>query len=129
MGKFTIEEIIGFHNNIIENSDQKGDEGQGGNIINYGNLSFVIDHSSYYSDPFDEAAYLLYGIVRGHPFVQGNKRLAFLLSALVLYETPECYTIICSDEEINNFVTKVAEGDNSLEDVSCWLKQSVKKGL
>lgn len=46
MGKLTIEEVIEFHKGIIEDSDQEGDKGQGGQIINYGNLSIIIEFST-----------------------------------------------------------------------------------
>ncbi|WFN37180.1 Fic family protein [Methanomicrobium antiquum] len=129
MEEFTIEEIIGYHKEIIENSDFEGDQGQAGEFLNYGNLDFTIEFSNNYTDPFEKAAYLLHGIAKGHPFVQGNKRLAFLLSSLVLWRTPECYTIISSKEENDAFVREIAKGNKTFEEVTIWLRTIVKKEL
>jgi len=124
--ELTVEEIIGYHKEIIENSDFEGDQGLGGRFVNSGNLEFVIDFSSNYADPFDKAAYLLHGIVTGHPFVQGNKRLAFLLSSLILFRTPERYNIISTNEENDVFVREIAKGNKTFKEVSIWLRTIVK---
>lgn len=39
-----------------------------------------------YPEPFDKAAALLRGLTSGHPFTDGNKRVAFLVAAYFLAE-------------------------------------------
>ncbi|NLA99788.1 MAG: Fic family protein [Methanomicrobiales archaeon] len=84
MEEFTVEEVIGYQIEIIRASGVEEDQGLEGRLLNPGNLDFVITASNDISDPFKRAAFVLHGLVTGHPFVQGNKRIAFLLAALIL---------------------------------------------
>jgi death-on-curing protein len=84
MEEFTVEEVIGFQIEIIRASGIEEDQGLEGRLLNPGNLDFVIAVGNRIPDPFERAAFMLHGIATGHPFVQGNKRIAFLLAALIL---------------------------------------------
>ena len=127
MGVFTVEEIIRYHIEIILESDRKEDQGFGGKLLIPGNLDFVVEFSSGYSDPFERAAFILHGLVTGHAFVEGNKRIAFLLASIVLVRTPERYEIVSSPEENNRFIRSVAEGRMTKEEVETWLRSVTKK--
>jgi death-on-curing protein len=83
--ELTVEEVIDYHIVLMKDSSFEDEQNLGGKFLNESNFRFVIDFSSNFKDPVEKAAYLLHGITTGHPFIQGNKRLAFLLSALVLY--------------------------------------------
>ncbi|MCM2465963.1 type II toxin-antitoxin system death-on-curing family toxin [Methanoculleus oceani] len=128
MEEFTVEEVIGYQVEIIRASGVEEDRGLEGRLLNPGNLDFVIAVGNRIPDPFERAAFMLHGIVTGHPFVQGNKRIAFLLAALILLRTPERYVIASSDAENNAFVRDVAGGDKTRKDVLDWLHVVVKRG-
>lgn len=96
-------------------------------MINQGNLDFAIDFCNDIPEPFERAAYLLYHIATGHPFVSGNKRMAFLPVALVLHRTPEQYQIVGLAEENDRVIRSVAEGLMSQEEIEIWLRSIAKK--
>jgi death-on-curing protein len=128
MEKFTVGEVIGYHSEIIRASTVEEDRGLEGRLLNPGNLDFVITASNGIPDPFERAAFVLHGLATGHPFVQGNKRIAFLLAALILLRTPARYTIVGSDEENNAFVRAASENQKRREDVLAWLHRVARSG-
>lgn len=123
----TREIVLEYHRQIIAASDLPEDQGTGGLLLTPGNLDFALDFSTEIVDPFERAAFLLYHIATGHAFVQGNKRIAFLLAALALLRTPERYRIESSPEEINRVVRDIADDRMSREDVASWLRSVAKK--
>ena len=64
-----------------------------------------------YGDPdvFELAAAYLYGIARNHPFVDGNKRAAFVVAAVFLID--DGYMLIADDGHVYEFVLAVAAGE------------------
>ena len=64
-----------------------------------------------YSDPdiCDLAAAYLYGIVRNHPFVDGNKRTGFAAADLFLYFNG--LSLEAAQEDVIQLVTMVAAGE------------------
>lgn len=127
MEEFTVEEVIGYHIEIILASDREEDRGLEGRLLTPGNLDFVVEFSSGFSDPFERAAFILYGLATGHAFVEGNKRIAFLLASLVLLRTPERYEIVSCPEENDRFVRDVAEGKMTRGEVGTWLRSVTKR--
>jgi death-on-curing protein len=69
---------------------------------------------------FDLAAAHASGIVRNHPFVDGNKRVAFLAAALFLSE--HGLEITASDEAVVTAVLSLAEGKMDEEGFALWLR-------
>jgi death-on-curing family protein len=66
---------------IIEINKKVGAEGT---LINKGNLEFTLDKAQSAKSFPKKASIILLGIVRGHPFVDGNKRTAFVSMDLFL---------------------------------------------
>ncbi|WP_292729885.1 type II toxin-antitoxin system death-on-curing family toxin [Methanoculleus sp.] len=128
MEEFTVEEIISYHIEIILASDREDDRGMEGKLLTPGNLYFVVEFSSGYSDPFERAAFILHSLAIGHAFIAGNKRIAFQLASLVLLRTPERYETMSSHEENDHFVRAIAEGKKTREEVETWLRSVTKKG-
>jgi death-on-curing protein len=127
MEEFTIDEVIGFHIELIQASNLEEDRGFGGVLLQRGNLEYVINTSNNIFEPFERAAFILHGLVTGHPFVQGNKRISFILASLSLLRTPERYHIESSGEEIDSFVREIAQGKKTKDDVETWLRINTKK--
>ena len=81
-----------------------------------------------YGDPLpdlaDLAATLAYGIARNHPFVDGNKRTAYVVyrTFLVLNDGD----LIASAEEKYLSILTLAEGKLSLEDFANWLRTHIQ---
>lgn len=78
-------------------------------------------HAAFYQDAdiMSQAATLLWGIVRNHPFIDGNKRLAHL-TALAFLEV-NGYTITATEDEEFDLLISVAAG-KPLEEVEHWVR-------
>jgi death-on-curing protein len=77
-----------------------------------------------YDDPdvFDLAAAYAFGIARSHPFVDGNKRTAFVAAAVFLLDNG--HEIDAADEAIVTIMLAVSEGSMSEKDLAKWLRAS-----
>jgi death-on-curing protein len=75
-----------------------------------------------YESEFEVVATLLYGIIKNHPFYDGNKRTAFLCSLLQLHRMGR--TITVPEKEFEDLMVEIA--DNSIRRRSAF-KEFVKK--
>ena len=72
-------------------------------------------------DLADLAAAYGYGIVRNHPFVDGNKRTGAVVMELFL--ALHGVELACSDAELVETILALASGDLSQEALATWLRQ------
>ena len=68
------------------------------------------------------AAAYAYGIARDHPFVDGNKRVAFIAAALFLLD--HGVEIAASDEAVVTAMLRLAAGDMGEEQFAAWLRET-----
>lgn len=61
-----------------------------------------------------------YGIARNHPFVDGNKRLAFIATKLFLRLNG--WDFVAGDVEHVGIMLRLAEGSLSEEDFAAWIR-------
>jgi death-on-curing protein len=71
------------------------------------------------------AAAYAYGIARNHPFVDGNKRTAAVVSETFLVLNG--YRLIASDAELVVAFVALAAGELSEDEMADWFRQRVKK--
>jgi death on curing protein len=69
---------------------------------------------------FDKAAAYGFHICRNHPFVDGNKRIAFVLMDIFLQENG--WELQASEEEAYETMIRLASDNLSKNDLSTWLK-------
>ena len=67
----------------------------------------------------DKAAATLESITKNHPFIDGNKRTAYVLMRLFLLR--EHLDIDASEEEKYQMVMEVSQGRHSIEDIRNWI--------
>lgn len=70
-----------------------------------------------------KVAALLYGLARNHPFVDGNKRTAFVAAVVVLRKNG--LRLRASQFEVIEFMEAVASGRVSQKEIVDWLEQHV----
>lgn len=114
---------------VIEalHDEQIAEQGGSSGIRDPGLLSSAIARAQNlvaYGEPsvFDLAAAYAYGIVRNHPFVDGNKRTGFLTAYVFL--DINGYDLIASEAEAVAAVLALAAGDMQEALFSCWLKEN-----
>ncbi len=65
-----------------------------------------------------------YGIARNHPFVDGNKRLAFIATKLFLRLNG--WDFVAGNVEHVSIILRLAEGSLSEEDFAAWIRQHLQ---
>jgi len=79
-----------------------------------------------YPTIFDKAAVLLHAITKNHPFLDGNKRTAFISAYILL--TVNGYKLIATNQEAIDFMLNIASNSkNKIKDISSWLQKHSKK--
>jgi death-on-curing protein len=74
---------------------------------------------------FDKAAAYGFHICRNHPFVDGNKRVAFVLMNIFLQKNG--WEITASEEEAYSMMMGLANGKMSKPHLARWLKEHSAK--
>ncbi len=117
---FSLEEVIRFHDQAIERYG--GSKG----IRDFGGLDAALHRpwqtfggEELYPTCFEKSAAILESIILNHAFVDGNKRIAFLLCESLLENSG--YTIETDAEIIYQFLVSVASGDLNFESIVNWL--------
>jgi len=70
------------------------------------------------------AAAYAFGIARNHPFVDGNKRTAWLAARLFLKDNG--YSVHCKDPEAISAMLALAAGEMSEDTFAQWLRERVR---
>jgi death-on-curing protein len=120
---FTTDAVVRIHDDIIENAG--GEFG----VLNIGLIAFTIERVNGKVmrgniDLCKVTSIILRDFVQSHPFVDGNKRIAFALVDIVLRENG--YRFNVGNDEIIEFLLSLAKREIELEDVEKWLMKSVK---
>ncbi len=133
MSSITIKEIISIHSRIAK------EYGISTAILNRGSLESIaskpdlhIRDKAVYDDIFKKAACLIEGILRLHPFVDGNKRTGFASAYYFLEEhgylltlTPD--TTPYAVDIARNLDTEPSATETLISDIATWLEARSKK--
>ncbi|MBI4393993.1 MAG: type II toxin-antitoxin system death-on-curing family toxin [Euryarchaeota archaeon] len=76
-------------------------------------------------DLFERAALLLRGLVLDHPFVDGNKRTAFFVTAVFLEKNG--YGVRGRVVVLKEFMLSVARGDVDVAAITGWIRENSVK--
>jgi death on curing protein len=74
-------------------------------------------------DAADLAAAYAFGIARNHPFVDGNKRTAAVVSETFL--ALNGYELVCDDVELVTTFLALAAGELMVEQLTDWFRQHI----
>jgi len=117
--EITSQEIIEIHADILR--DFGGTPG----IRDTGTLDYVIYQVNQSKKTVRKSAIILHGIATGHPFIDGNKRTAFVAADNQVRD--QGHLISATDDDVVSFMLEVAEYKHTRESVEEWLKE--KTGL
>lgn len=120
---FDADDVIRIHDDIIENAG--GEFG----VLNKGLIAFTIERvrGAVIEEDinlFKAASIILRDFVQGHPFVDGNKRIAFELVDILLRENG--YKFNVEKDKIIKFLLSLAKREIGLKGVEEWIKKVVK---
>lgn len=83
-------------------------------------------HRAYASvDVIDLAAIYTAGMIRNHPFIDGNKRTGFVVG--VLFLELNGFRFIASEEDATQTVLALASGTISEASYAAWLRENTRK--
>ncbi|MGQ0429781.1 MAG: type II toxin-antitoxin system death-on-curing family toxin [Gammaproteobacteria bacterium] len=116
----TTADALFFHKELIEHY------GGATGIRDAGALESALHRpqTGYYDTIVEEAAALLESLVRNHPFVDGNKRVAFAVVDVFLRING--YGFAADSRAIyNHFITLLSDGNFDMEHLVPWLQTIV----
>jgi death-on-curing protein len=76
---------------------------------------------------FDKAAAYGFHICRNHPFIDGNKRVAFVCMYIFLEKNG--WTINTSEEDAYRMMIELAQGKYTRSKLSSWLKENSRRHI
>ncbi|NES21028.1 MAG: type II toxin-antitoxin system death-on-curing family toxin [Symploca sp. SIO3E6] len=118
----TLKEVIALHQELIK--DYGGHSG----ILNEGALELTLFHPqqlAYYqsnSNLYDLAAAYGYGLVKNHCFVDGNKRIAFVVMAVFLLRNG--HELRATEVEAVDIMLNLAQGNITQSELALWLAEN-----
>ncbi len=83
----------------------------------------TFENQELYPSPIDKAAAVLESILINHPFIDGNKRTAYVLMRLMLLEGG--YDINAKQDEKYYMVTTASTGEIRFEEIRNWIHTHV----
>lgn len=84
----------------------------------------TFDGQELYPSPIDKAAAIFESIISNHPFIDGNKRTAYVLMRLVLKESK--MDIDLGQDQKYDFVIKAAKREFTYDQIRTWIKINLK---
>lgn len=121
MRYLTIDEIFAMHDRAIR------EYGGSPELMNLGHLEATLAAprqamfgEELYPDVLSKAAILFYLLIKNHPFLDGNKRTAFL--ALMRFLNINGYTLNATNDELYQFTIDVASSVLIKEEVEVWIR-------
>ncbi|HPJ13432.1 MAG: type II toxin-antitoxin system death-on-curing family toxin [Methanoregulaceae archaeon] len=111
----TVERVIAIHNDIVE------EFGGASGVRDIATIDYLIYRLNRESAIFSKASIALHMICSEHPFVDGNKRTAFVVADNLLKD--EGYHIQASNDEVIEFMLEVAQYIHTEKSVKKWIKR------
>jgi|TARA_Y100000294_G_scaffold42480_1_gene38745 death-on-curing protein len=124
MRYLSLDEILALHREIIfayGGSVGIRDIGALESSINQPRVTF--DQKDLYPDIVSKAGALCFFLVRNHPFLDGNKRVAH--AAMEIFLILNGHEIIAEVDEQEQIMLRLASGKMSQSDFTVWLKNHI----
>ena len=118
----SLNEVIILHRYLIEEFGGS----QGIRSLDSLKSALMRPQSGYYEDIINEAVALMESLAMNHPFIDGNKRVAFFFTDVFLRLNK--YYIECDSESAHKYVMDLFETNNfNFDNLLPWFKKHIKK--
>jgi death-on-curing protein len=84
----------------------------------------TFDNKDLYQTPIDKSSAIFESLIKNHPFIDGNKRTAYVLLRLILLQYD--LDITASQDEKYDFVIRAAKGVIDFNEIKIWIDKRVK---
>ena len=121
MKYLTQDQVVRLHQALIETSGGSlgiRDEGMLNSALKTPLQTF--DKSELFPSLLDKATRLAFGLIKNHPFIDGNKRIG--THAMLIFLALNGITLSYNDEELIDIILKVASGKANENDLYTWIK-------
>jgi death-on-curing protein len=85
----------------------------------------TFDQNDLYPNSIDKASALFESMIINHPFIDGNKRISYVLMRLVLLQ--DNLEITASEDEKYKFVISASNGESRFDEIRKWLGDHITK--
>jgi len=85
----------------------------------------TFDNNDLYPTVIKKAAALIESVVTNHPFIDGNKRIGYVIMRLFLLDNG--FDIISKQDDKYDFVIKIATGKLDFEKICAWIEEHVQE--
>lgn len=120
----TIQEILEFHNEVINaHGGSKGIRDQAGLEAALARPYMTFDGQDLYPTAVDKAAAIFESLIINHPFIDGNKRTAFVLLRLTLLD--EDIDVDATQEEKYDMAISASMGSIHFDEIKDWLQSNL----
>ena len=119
----TLEETLALHDELLVRF------GGASGVRDMGALESALyrPQSSYYDRLSQQAAALMQSLAMNHPFVDGNKRVAFALTAVFLRMNG--YVLVVSADDAEHFlIERLIAGRAALDEIESWVEGHLRPG-
>ncbi|MBB5397643.1 type II toxin-antitoxin system death-on-curing family toxin [Mucilaginibacter sp. AK015] len=121
-----LQEVEQYHNDLIDQfGGSKGLRDIAGLEAALARLSMTFDQQDLYPTAADKAAAVFESLIINHPFIDGNKRIAYLLLRLTM--RVENTTLVASPKEKYDMAIAASMGQFNFDQIKNWIvKHSIK---
>jgi len=100
--------------------------GEGGILVNKGNLEFILKKVEVEKSFYKKATILLRDIIRLHPFLDGNKRTAFHTMLYFLELNGKRFKYGHKDEDrIEKMLNRIARNKETVNEIEEWIERGL----
>ena len=85
----------------------------------------TFDGDELYPESIEKAAALIQSLLNNHPFVDGNKRIGYVIMRLFIIESGN--DIIATQNEKYDFVIKIASGELDFKGICNWIRTKINE--
>ena len=121
MKYLTQDQVVRLHQALIETSGGSlgiRDERMLGSVLKTPLQTF--DKSELFPSLLDKAARLAFGLIKNHPFIDGNKRIG--THAMLIFLALNGITLSYNDEDLIDIILKVASNQANESDLYQWIE-------
>jgi death on curing protein len=121
-----IQTVESIHNILIDKfGGSKGIRDIGALEASLARPYATFDQKELYLTSIDKAAAVFESVIINHPFVDGNKRIAYVLMRILLMA--DKLDIVASQNEKYTFVIGASKGEIRFDEIKIWLTKHVSK--
>ena len=121
-----LRDVLNIHNILIDKfGGSKGVRDQGSLESAIHRPFATFDNQDLYPTPADKSAAILESILINHPFVDGNKRTAYVLMRLILLDNG--LDVVADQDDKYKIVISASKGDIRFEEIKSWIQARLRK--